>query len=322
MPQNPFLHVLLLAILVPVLPALPILPNPDPAPIQTPFSTSSSSPFSCPPKTPATIPAFPEQSDVAGCPLDLPDELFTDISRACGGGKKVTRTRCCPVLATWLYAAYSGTALERASRMPAEPNYDLLPVLPDDSETCVNTLEEALSGRGIELERKNGTCNAVYCYCGIRLHGLSCPEIFSVSGEGKLVGDGWVKRLEGDCRYSSNAGCSNCLNSLYQLKNGGSQSERKSKIHDRDCEMMGLTWLLAKNTTLYVPTVSSVLRVFMMGRIDGSSDPRSCSLGRDGMPLAVDSAVLNDPSSSTTLRFPANLLLLIHFLYIIFSTSF
>ncbi|XP_077244020.1 putative GPI-anchored protein At4g28100 [Tasmannia lanceolata] len=305
MPDYPLLYGVLLAILLPVLPALPILPNPDPAPIQ-PFLTTSS---------PATIPAFPEQSDSTGCPLDLSDSLFHGISRACGGGKRVTLTRCCPALATWLYAAYSNTALGRASRLPADPNYDLLPVLPDDSETCVDNFEKALSGRGIELQRPNDTCDAVYCYCGIRLHVLSCPEAFSVSAEGKLVGDGRVQRVERDCRVSSLAGCSKCLKSLYQLKNGSSESERKSKMHNRDCELMGLTWLLAKNTTLYVPTVSSVLRAFMMGSVDASSDPQSCSLGRDGMPLAVDSAQLNDQSSSIPLRFPS------HFIHFILPLS-
>ncbi|MCD9639331.1 hypothetical protein HAX54_023771 [Datura stramonium] len=58
-----------------------------------------------------------------------------------------------------------------------------------------------------------------YCYCGIRLHPLSCPEAFLVNSDGQLVGGESVKRLERDC-FSSNgyagiAGCSKCLNILF-----------------------------------------------------------------------------------------------------------
>lgn len=57
---------------------------------------------------------------------------------------------------------------------------------------------------------------------------------------------------------------------------------------------MGLTWLLAKNRTAYIRTVTSVLRAKMMSE-DGS-DPRSCTLNSDGMPLAVDSAEMSGSS--------------------------
>lgn len=82
-------------------------------------------------------------------------------------------------------------------------------------------VEKALRNKGIELVKPNETCDVVYCYCGIRLHPLSCPEAFSVSKEGKLVGDHSVKRLERDCLstggngFSGLAGCSKCLKSLY-----------------------------------------------------------------------------------------------------------
>jgi hypothetical protein len=217
-----------------LLPASTGLPNPDPATI-LPFHPTQSSP--------GTIPAFPEQSNVAGCPLDLPDELFHGIKAACGAAKdgaakdgadgQLHRSRCCPVLATWLYAAYSATALGRASRVGAAAaghssatttSYDL-PLLPDDSETCVDDLGKALKEKGIQVARPNETCDVMYCYCGIRLHPLSCPEAFSVTQMGKLVGDDSVKRLERDCLSSSSnvnafpglGGCSRCLNSLYMV---------------------------------------------------------------------------------------------------------
>lgn len=103
-------------------------------------------------------------------------------------------------------------------------SYDL-PMLPDDSETCVDDLEKSLTAKGIKLARPNETCDVVYCYCGIRLHPLSCPEAFSVTPQGKLVGDESVKRLERDCLSSSTnvngfpglGGCSKCLNSLHMV---------------------------------------------------------------------------------------------------------
>ncbi|XLR27321.1 hypothetical protein S83_055221, partial [Arachis hypogaea] len=50
-----------------------------------------------------------------------------------------------------------------------------------DSETCVNDLENALKVRGIQLKRPNETYDVVFCFCGIRLHPLSCPDAFSVN---------------------------------------------------------------------------------------------------------------------------------------------
>ncbi|KAJ4972624.1 hypothetical protein NE237_005798 [Protea cynaroides] len=287
--------------------AAPQMPEPDPAPIQPFFRTTF---------PPATIPAFPEQSNLADCPLDLPNELFQAISHACGASKAnnaktsggLKRGRCCPVLAASLYSAYSVTALRRAAKnsITAQPND--LPVLPDDSEACVSTLENALQEKRIQLLQPNETCDLVYCYCGIRLQPLTCPEAFSVSKEGKLFGGENVKRLEKDCLsnnhgFSSLAGCSKCLNSLYQLNEeksvDSSKADRNNKMHNKDCEVMGLTWLLAENRTAYIPTVTSVLRALMM-RTDGS-DPKSCSLTTDGMPLAVGSADLDSQSSSTAI---------------------
>ncbi|KAF8399007.1 hypothetical protein HHK36_014874 [Tetracentron sinense] len=314
MSQNPTRHSVIFVLFF-ILPVVPGLPAPDPATIQPFFPT---------PSPPATIPAFPEQSDLADCQLDLPDELFHGISNACarkgsnGRERLPRRSRCCPVLAAWLYSAYSGTALSMAGRMTDEP-YDL-PVLPGDSETCVDNLEKALKGRGMELAGPNETCDMVYCYCGIRLHPLSCPEAFTASNEGKLVGDVSVKRLERDCLsskkknngYEGLGRCSKCLNRLYQLnkeKSGNSsKSDRTSKMHNRDCELMGLTWLLAKNRTAYIPTVSAVFRALMMS--PDSSDPQSCSLSSDGMPLAVDSAELDNASSSHAIQSPFHLTIL------------
>ncbi|XP_022922086.1 uncharacterized GPI-anchored protein At4g28100-like [Cucurbita moschata] len=293
------------------------LSHPDPLTIR-PFQVNHSSP--------ATIPAFPEQSDVQGCRLDLPDDLFHGIKTACGPSKggvsgNLHRSRCCPVLAAWLYAAYSATALRRPVRVSAAPghtapSYDL-PLLPDDSETCVSNLDQALNQKGIELMKPNETCDVVYCYCGIRLHPLSCPEAFSLTHDGILEGDGNVKRLERNCLSSSNAngfpglgGCSKCLSTLYQLNNkealNSSKPENRTiKMHHKECQLMGLTWLLAKNRTAYIHTVTSVLRAKMMSK-DGS-DPRSCTLNSDGMPLAVNSTEISGSSVSVPIQAPLKL---------------
>ncbi|XVF09494.1 hypothetical protein REPUB_Repub07fG0098000 [Reevesia pubescens] len=296
--------------------------SPDPANVQPLHITTS---------PPATIPAFPEQSNVVGCPLDLPEELFDSIKNACGTKKnnRVTgqlhRSRCCPVLAAWLYAAYSATALGRDGRVvPAvtgrTPSYDM-PLLPDDSETCVDDLGKALRQKGIELAKPNETCDVVYCYCGIRLHPLSCPEAFSVNEKGNLVGDENVERLERNCLSSSTnvnefpglGGCNKCFKSLHLLNkkntlNSSKSEARTTKMRNKDCQLMGLTWLLAKNRTAYIRTVSAVLRAIMMSK-DGSN-PSSCTLNSDGMPLPVDSAEIYDQSSSVTLYLSQHLTLL------------
>ncbi|CAI9753600.1 unnamed protein product [Fraxinus pennsylvanica] len=290
---------------------------------------------------PATIPAFPEQSDISGCPLDLPDQLFHGIKSACGSNThhrpdtdQLHRTRCCPVLAAWLYSAYSSTALQAyVTKLPLQTaSYDM-PLLPDDSETCADTLEKALGSRGIELRKPNETCDVLYCYCGIRLHPFTCPEAFYVNSRGKLVGSENVKKLEKDCfsnsinGYAGLAGCSKCLNSLHSLKEDKAgrtniSDERTSKMQNRDCELMGLTWLLNKNRTAYIHTVSAVLRALMTSTLD-ASDPQLCFLNSDGMPLAVDSSEINDQNSSTIPTISLfHYLLLLSLLYLSILVSF
>ncbi|KAG5009465.1 hypothetical protein JHK85_018512 [Glycine max] len=301
-------------------------------------TTTTLKPILLTPSKPATtIPAFPEQSDVSGCPLTLSDELFDGIKSACSGAKsgadmELHHSRCCPVLAAWLYSAYSATALGSMAGHShshssnahghghATSAYDMMPLLPDDSETCVNELGKALVVRGVELTKPNETCDVVYCFCGIRLHHLTCPDSFSVGQSGELVGDAIVRRLEKNCLSSSTnvnglpglGGCSKCLNTLYLLNkktsNSSKAEDRTTKIHNKDCELMGLTWLLAKNRTAYMHTVSAVLRALMLNT-DGSY-PQSCSLNSDGMPLAVDSSEISDHSSSNNLQPPISLSLL------------
>lgn len=83
--------------------------------------------------------------------------------------------------------------------------------------------------------------------------------------------------------------------------NGSNEGDdRASKMFNRDCQLMGLTWLLAKNKTAYIPTVSAVLRAIMY-----SAHPpheSKCSPDQENMPLAVDSLQFQkmDGSSSSS----------------------
>ncbi|XP_021744043.1 uncharacterized GPI-anchored protein At4g28100-like [Chenopodium quinoa] len=326
LPPFPIFFSLLFSLL-PQLPALPVLPNPDPASIQQQQT------FLPNPSPPATIPSFPEQSAVAGCPLSLNDEIFPAVKASCNSGH-LRRGKCCPVLAAWLYSAYTNTTLGKgAGSGEATSTYDL-PMLPDDSETCVDGLEKVMKDKGVNLVKINETCDVVYCYCGIRLHQLSCPQAFHVSEDGRLAGDKRVMKLEKDCLsshkskdndHSTLATCSKCLHSLYSLKKGNKASGngtkldiRTSKMRSRDCELMGLTWLLHKDRDTYISTVTSVMRALMLN-VEGA-DPQSCSISSNGLPLAVDSAEIDGQSSSESLQFPLHLCLFMFFLLIMSSS--
>lgn len=97
-----------------------------------------------------------------------------------------------------------------------------------------------------------------------------------------------------------------------KTSNSSKPEDRTTRIHNKDCELMGLTWLLAKNRTAYIHTVSGVLRALMLSS-DGSH-PQSCTLNRDGMPMAVDSSQISDPSSSINIQPPVFLCLIFYFL--------
>ncbi|XP_039144178.1 uncharacterized GPI-anchored protein At4g28100-like [Dioscorea cayenensis subsp. rotundata] len=295
------LHLLLLLRL-----AIAAIPNPDPALIHPSLLFPSAS------APPSTIPAFPEQSDAAAsttttCPLDLSPSLLHAISHSCSSSSSSlpSRSRCCPTLAAWLLSAYASTALRAP---PPQPLSDL-PVLPDDSESCADGAEAAIRSRGVSLPRVNGTCGIAYCYCGVRLRRLTCPSAFSASGDQSR----WSpkpavkKKLEKDCNRAGIAGCSRCLSTLNQLssmagggnatKSGKKPASHEAKPDDGECQMMGLTWLLSRNRTLYLPTATAVLRSFL-ATAPGTGAPTSCSLPHDDMPLAVDSSQLDGSSSS------------------------
>ncbi|XP_027348204.1 uncharacterized GPI-anchored protein At4g28100-like [Abrus precatorius] len=249
-----------------------------------------------------TVPAFPVQTQAQTCRLDLSNELFGGVKDACG--KDLDRSRCCPVLAAWLFAAHARTALE-VSTAPAPTSADL-PMMPDDSQKCVNSLQDSLLSRNIRIPQPNATCDAILCFCGIRLHqitSLTCSAAFNVSlSHRNATPTAAVRNLENNCRNSSYAGCTKCLGALQKVKgyknetkgNGG--SDRVKKMFNRDCQLMGLTWLLAKNKTAYIPTVSAVLRAIMYSAHPHES---KCSPDQENMPLAVDSLQFESGDASS-----------------------
>ncbi|XP_031393224.1 uncharacterized GPI-anchored protein At4g28100-like [Punica granatum] len=259
---------------------------------------------------PNTVPAFPVQNAPQVCKLDLSAELFGGVREACG--RDLDRSRCCPVLAAWLFAAHARYALQVVPAVAAAPSSapDELPMVPDDSQKCVNSLQSALLSKNIHLPQPNATCDAVLCFCGIRLHqisSLSCPAAFNVSsGFHNATPTAAVKNLEKNCLNSSYAGCTRCLGALEKLKGGykngtrsAPMSGRTSKMLDRDCQLMGLTWLLAHNKTAYIPTVSATLRAILYSA-HLPRDSIRCSPDQENMPLAVDSLQFEKTQASSS----------------------
>lgn len=175
---------------------------------------------------PNTVPAYPVQTEAQSCRLDLSAELFGGVGDACG--RNLDRNRCCPVLAAWLFAAHARSALE--IRAPAPESSDL-PMMPDDSQKCVNSLQNSLVSRDIHIPQPNSSCDAILCFCGIRLHqisSLSCPAAFNVSEHRNATPTAAVRDLERNCKNSSYAGCTRCLESLQKVS--FSQPSCKSTI--------------------------------------------------------------------------------------------
>ncbi|KAE8654836.1 RNA-directed DNA polymerase [Hibiscus syriacus] len=261
--------------------------------------------------SPNTVPALPAQTQAQICRLDLSAELFGGVNDACG--HNLDRSRCCPVLAAWLFAAHARYALQVSAPATEESELPDQPMRPDDSQKCVNSLQSALLSKRVRIPQPNASCDAILCFCGIRLHqisSLSCPAAFNISGHRNATPTAAVKNLERNCRNSSYAGCTKCLGALQKLKGGhnknGTQdrstTERANKMFNRDCQLMGLTWLLARNKTAYIPTVSAVLRAIMY-----SSHPHEakCSPDQENMPLAVDSLQFEKVQSSAPMSPPS-----------------
>lgn len=169
---------------------------------------SSSSPY--------TVPAIPVQTQSQTCRLDLSRELFGGVNDACG--KNLDRSRCCPVLAAWLFAAHARAALEVLASSPASTGD--VPMMPDDSQKCVNSLQDSLLSRNIRIAQPNASCDPILCFCGIRLHqitSLNCPAAFNVSASHNAAPTSAVTNLQKNCLNSSYSGCTKCLEALQKV---------------------------------------------------------------------------------------------------------
>lgn len=118
-----------------------------------------------------------------------------------------------------------------AAPSPSAPGE--LPMVPDDSQKCVNSLQSALVSKNVHLPQPNATCDAVLCFCGIRLHqisSLSCPAAFNVSsGFHNVTPTAAVRNLEKSCLNSSYAGCTRCLGALAKVSSpSGIIKEKKT----------------------------------------------------------------------------------------------
>ncbi|KAG0466849.1 hypothetical protein HPP92_018429 [Vanilla planifolia] len=263
------------------------------------FSSTNEQQHLDPGGSPSVVPTFSVPSIGDGsnrsvnCQLDLSTEMFGSIQQACGIGTRgsLDRSRCCPVLAAWLYAAYSRSALRLHYPSSSPPvDDDQMPIIPEtESQRCADAFQASFDAREIRLPRPNATCDTALCFCGIRLHdlgSLSCPAAFNLTETG-LKTTSELHSLERDCSNASNAGCTRCLNSLEKLKGEGGEGRMK-RMMDRDCRLMGLTWLLARNKSAYIPTVSAVLRA-MSYSAHPPTPPYRCNPDQDNMPLAVGS---------------------------------
>jgi hypothetical protein len=102
-------------------------------------------------------------------------------------------------------------------------------------------------------------------------------------------------------------GCPPSLPCTVQLKGNvsrevsGAGGDRARRMLGRDCQLMGLTWLLAKNKTAYIPTVSAVLRAMLYTArpTEAAGAAPRCSPDQENMPLAVDSLQFERAGSTT-----------------------
>ncbi|KAJ3685991.1 hypothetical protein LUZ61_015155 [Rhynchospora tenuis] len=318
------LTLLLLLSLTSLSHSLPAIPDPS---LVIP-STTDTNPTSTTPGTfGTTIPAFPEQSDIASltCPLNPNDALLPSLSLSCNPtSSPLSLSKCCPSLAAYLYAAYAATSLQAAgSTVATSSRPDPLPVLPDDAEACAGAVDRVLREKGVQLPRGNGTCDMALCGCGVKLRRMTCQSGMFADVEGMWVPiSGAAKRLERDCVRPGLAGCGRCLRALNLLKTGGGnitaiKKMKASGAHEQECQIMGLTWLLMRNGTRYLPTVTGALRALIAADLGGSQvDPTTCSLATNNLPLAVGSAQINGQDSSSAQQLVA--LTNINFFFFVF----
>ncbi|GJN22010.1 hypothetical protein PR202_gb09536 [Eleusine coracana subsp. coracana] len=270
--------------------------------------------------TGGTIPAFPEQSDTvtsATCPLAPAPSLLPAVRSSCTTANDDAlppRLLCCPALTAWLLASYAPAALvQRPAARSASRAVDM-PVPPDDAEACAGAADRALRAGGAALPPAPGggngtaTCDVAFCYCGVRLRRMACgpPPPAQGGGGAGAPADDVARRMERDCARPGVPGCSKCLSALTTIKPnrggaGGPAGKKKQAAghpseNDRDCQLMGIMWLLQRNATRYGAMATAVIQALMAvdeASVAAAGPSAACSLPVDDMPLPAEYAQLN-----------------------------
>nr|CAD1819313.1 unnamed protein product [Ananas comosus var. bracteatus] len=250
-----------------------------------------------------------------GVPAGAVGGAVRGVAEACGRGGPRPEPLL-PRAGGLAFAAHARSALEVARSSAAAGGVGRGPMMPDDNQLSGAWTRWAGAGAAADpAGRPNATCDAVICFCGIRLHqitSLRCPAAFDLppprrrqwctssnSSSGGGVG-GFPQRHAHAGRARPRAQLpQRLLRRLHPLHpvpakgegaggGGGMEEERGRWMMGRDCQLMGLTWLLARNKTAFIPTVSAVLRA-MLYTTHPPSSAAKCSPDQENMPLAVDS---------------------------------
>ncbi|EFJ11081.1 hypothetical protein SELMODRAFT_183423 [Selaginella moellendorffii] len=272
-----------------------------------------------------TVPSLPVEWQAMACDLHFAGISFGGLRSACEKKhhSQDLRSRCCPVLASWLFAAQAETTMRAiaaaaatSSSSSSSPSPQVeMPVPPDDSAVCAASLQQGFHSRGIDLPLLNASCDMSLCYCGIRLRqmaSLNCPVGYFHKNRSALLPSHapFLRHLQSNCSDPSLHGCSSCIAALdnsvvwigQKVAANPKASSSGATPSTLDCRLMGLMWLLSDNRTRFIPTVSAVLRALLYstdsddqdasagdGEVPAAASPGACRSDQAQLPLASDS---------------------------------
>ncbi|KAH9292022.1 hypothetical protein KI387_042789, partial [Taxus chinensis] len=87
--------------------------------------------------------------------------------------------------------------------------------------------------------------------------------------------------------------CDPVVNEMVEVNE---RSDKTRRIYIRECELMGLTWLLAKKKIVYTPTISAVSHALMYNGLP--PHVTTCNADQQKIPLHVDSSQLDKFATS------------------------